>query len=154
MNDRCHKPANGFTLIEVMVSLAVFTFAILVIMASLGTSGSYAANDARRSAAVEILHTCFRDIDLAKSPGTETSPTLGIEPIPWEGKPAKVRLWFDIDGRKVGSEKDAFFKCDLTPRRDPAARLGHLHGRIAWPAKRQKGASDGDVELFTTLLLP
>lgn len=154
MNDRRQESANGFTLIEVMVSLAVFTFAILVIMTSLGASGSYAGNDARRTVAVEILHTCFRDIELAKGPGSETSPILGIKATLWDGTSAKIRLWFDIDGRKVDSEKDAFFKCDLTPRRDPAAPLGHLHGRIVWPAKRQKGASDGDVELFTTLLLP
>ena len=145
---------SGFTLIEVLVSLGIFTFAIVVIVTSLGTSGTYAANDARRTVALEILHTCFRDIDLAKSPGSETSPTLGIARIPWESSPAKVRIWFDIDGRKVSTEKEAFFKCDLTPTRDPASPLGHLHGRIVWPANRLKGAPDGDVELFTTLLLP
>jgi type II secretory pathway pseudopilin PulG len=154
MKDRRQLPAQGFTLIEVLVSLGVFTFAIVVIVASLGTSGTYAANDSRRTVAVEILHTAFRDIDLAKHRGSGTSPTLGIEPISWESSPAKVRLWFDIDGRIVDSEKDAFFKCDLTPKRDPAGPLGHLHGRIVWPAKRLKGAPDGDVELFTTLLLP
>ena len=147
-------PSNGFTLIEVLVSIAIFSFAIVVIVTSLGTSGNYAANDARRTVAVEILHTCFRDIDLAKCSGSGTSPALGIAPIPWESSPAKVRLWFDADGRKVGTEKDAFFKCDLTPKRDPTGPLGHLHGRIVWPAKRSKGAPDGDAELFTTLLLP
>jgi type II secretory pathway pseudopilin PulG len=154
MKYRRQPHARGFTLIEVLVSLGVFTFAIVVIVASLGTSGNHAANDARRTVAVEILHHCFRDLSLAKDGAVGTSPTLGIEPISWESSPGKVRLWFDIDGRIVGSEKEAFFKCDLTPRRDPAARLGHLHGRIVWPAKRQKGAPDGDVELFTTLLLP
>ncbi len=154
MKDLRKMPAKGFTLIEVLVSLGVFTFAIVVIVASLGTSGSYAANDARRTVAVEILHSCFRDIELAKSSGSGTSPTLGIQPISWESSPAKVRLWFDIDGRVVGSEKEAFFKCDLTPKRDAAGPLGHLHGRIVWPAKRLKGAPDGDAELFTTMLLP
>ena len=146
--------ANGFTLIEVMVSLAVFAFAIVVIVGSMGVSGNQAGNDARRTIAVEILHTCFRDIDLTRNGGSENSPVLGIKPISWSGTPAKIRLLFDIDGKLVNSSNDAFFACDLTSSKDPATSLGHLHGRIFWPAKRQKGAPDGDVELFTTLLLP
>lgn len=154
MKNRCQQTAYGFTLIEVMLSMSVFTFAVLVIIATFGTSGNYAGNDAKRTIAVEILHTCFRDIDLSKNQVAEISPTLGIEPITWQGVPTKVNLWFDIDGNKVDSEKQAFFKCDVTPTRDPSSQLGHLHGRIVWPAKRQKGSPDGNVELFTSLLLP
>lgn len=147
-------PAKGFTLVEVMVSLGVFAFAIVVIMGSLGTAGSSAANDARRTLAVEILHHCFRDLDLAKVPANGPSPTLGLTPIAWQAKPAKVRLWFDADGKRVTDEKQAFFRCDLTPRRDAVMLLGHLHGRIVWPAMRRQGPPDGDAELFTSLLLP
>ena len=147
-------PAHGFTLIEVMISLGIFAFAIVVVIGSLGTSGNSAANDARRTLTVEILHHCFHDLDLAKSSTSDPSPTLALAPIPWDAKPARLRLWFDASGQRVADAKQAFFRCDLTPTRDPALPLGHLHGRIVWPAKRLQGAPDGDAELFTSLLLP
>ena len=149
-----HSPAQGFTLVEVIVSLGIFAFAIVVVISSLGTSGSYAANDARRTLAVEILHTCFRDLDQTKTPGTTTTPVLGLTPIKWADSPAKVKLWFDANGKRVTGDKDAFFTCDLTPALDPTGLLGHLHGRIVWPARRTTKVNDGDVELFTSLLLP
>lgn len=154
MNPRRPLPVKGFTLVEVLVSLGVFAFAIVVIVSSLGSSGTYAANDARRTLAVELLHTCFRDLDFSKASVNVPSPTLGIAPIAWDATPPKIRLWFDGDGKRVDSDKDAFFTCDLTPKRDPAARLGHLYGRIAWPAKRRSGPPDGEAELFTSLSLP
>ena len=147
-------PTKGFTLVEVLVSLGIFTFAIVVIVSSLGTSGVVAANDARRTLTAELLRTCFRDLSFAQAPDSAPSPTLGLAPLVWGTTPAKVRLWFDAGGKRVDDEKKAFFKCDLTATRDATAPLGHLHGRIVWPAQRQKGAPDGDVELFTSLLLP
>ena len=147
-------PAHGFTLIEVMISLGVFAFAIVVIIASLGTSGNSAANDARRTLAVEILHHCFNDLGFPKTPHSDPSPTLALAPIPWDAKPAPVRLWFDASGQRVPDAKQAFFRCDLTATRDATLPLGHLHGRIVWPAKRLQGVPDGDAELFTSLLLP
>lgn len=154
MKTRRHLPTQGFTLVEVLVSLGIFAFAMVVIVGSLGTSGAYSANDARRTRSADLLHTCFRDLSFARTEGSAPSPTLGLEPLVWGPTPAKVRLWFDGAGQRVDDEKRAFFKCDLTARRDPAGSLGHLHGRIVWPAQRQKGAPDGDVELFTSLLLP
>jgi type II secretory pathway pseudopilin PulG len=154
MKNPRHIPVNGFTLIEVLVSLGIFVFAIVVIVGSLASSGNFAANDARRTLTVELLHTCFRDLDLVKLPGSPPSPTLGLTPIVWDTKPAKVRVWFDVAGNRVSDEKQAFFKCDLTATRDTTGFLGHLHGRIVWPARRKQGAPDGDVELFTSLLLP
>lgn len=154
MKNPRHLPANGFTLIELLVSLGIFVFAIVVIVGSLVSSGSFATNDARRSLSVELLHNCFRDLDLVKLPSSPSSPTLGLKPIVWDSKPVKVKVWFDLAGNRVEDEKKAFFKCDLTATRDTTGMLGHLHGRIVWPAQRKKGAPDGDVELFTSLLLP
>jgi prepilin-type N-terminal cleavage/methylation domain-containing protein len=154
MKTRRPLPTQGFTLVEVMVSLGIFAFAILVIVGSLGTSGAYAANDARRTLTAELLHTCFRDLAFARTAASAPSPTLGLAPLVWGPAPTKVRLWFDVAGQRVDDEKQAFFKCDLTATREASGPLGHLHGRIVWPAQRQKGAPDGDVELFTSLLLP
>ena len=149
-----HQPASGFTLVEVVVSLGVFAFAIAVIVGSLVTAGNSAGNDARRARAVELLHTCLRDLDFAKNQAGTRSPTLGLEPLAWGATPVKVRLWFDAEGIRVNAEKDAFFKCDLTATQDPAAALGHLHGRIVWPARQTSGRRAGEVELFTSLSLP
>lgn len=142
---------RGFTLVEVVVSVGLLAFAILVILGSLGYSGRLAANDARRTQAVELLHSCFRDLDPARNPGGGSTPVLKLAPLAW---PSKVRLWFDAEGNPVPDAQQAFFKCDLSAVKDASAPLGHLHGRIVWPAKRTTGSPDGDAELFTSLMLP
>ena len=145
--------ARGFTLVEVMVSLGVFAFAIVVILGALVAAGNDAGNDARRALAVDLLHNGFRDLDLVKAQSGGRSPTLGLAPLTWGAEPVRLRLWFDVSGAVVNSENNAFFKADLTATRDATAALGHLHGRIVWPA-RHAGRPAGDVELFTSLVLP
>lgn len=154
MKQRPPHPAKGFTLIEVVVSLGIFAVAIVALVSSLGISSGFSASEARRVRGAEILHGCFRDLSFVQGSATATSPALGIAPIVWGTKPVQVRLWFDHAGKRVTDEKQAYFKCDLTATRDPAGKLGHLHGRIVWPAARQKGPPDGEVELFTSLMLP
>lgn len=151
---RCGWLRRGFTLVEVVVSLGIFAFAIVVIVGALVMAGSDAGNDARRARAVDLLHTCFRDLDLAKAPGGNRSPTLGLAPLAWASTPQQVRLWFDANGTLVDGEKAAFFRADLTATRDPAEALGHLHGRIVWPVRHGIGGTAGDAELFTSVLLP
>lgn len=147
---------QGFTLIEVMVSLGIFTFGIVVIMASLGVSSKDAGNDARRSLAVEILHNCFKDLEFAMVSGVPVSPTFGLNAVSWTSS-APTTLWFDANGTRVDGMNDAFFKCELIPTLDTSGNsdnLGHLSGRVEWPAKRGKGAPDGEAELFSSLILP
>jgi type II secretory pathway pseudopilin PulG len=155
MKAKRRATGSGFTLMEVTVSVGLLVFAILVIMGSLGTAARQAANDARRTLAVELLHRCFRDIDMAQQQGgAARSPLFGLEPVAWGAAPVKVRLWFDADGDRVEQEQDAFFQCDVTASRDAGGLLGHLHGRVVWPARRAKGSPDGEAELFTSMLLP
>ena len=148
-----HSPA-GFTLIEVVLSVGLLAFSIMVIMTALGTAGSYAANDARRTLAVELLHRSFRDLELAQTPGSGRSPTLGLEPITWGPTAANIRLWFDADGTLVETQGKAFFRCELIANRDDKGTLGHLHGRVVWPVRKSGDRADGQVELFTSMLLP
>ena len=151
----CRAPLwRGFTLVEVVVSLGMFAFAIVVVVGALVTAGRATGNDARRALAVNILHTCFRELDWVKAPGSPPSPTLGLVPLAWASTPVRLRLWFDADGSLVDSEKNALFKADLTATRDSGAALGHLHGRIVWPVRHGMGGLAGDEELFTSLLLP
>lgn len=146
--------AAGFTLIEVMLSVGLLGFAIMVILAGLETAGRYAANDARRTLAGELLHRSFRDLEMAATPGSGRSPTLGLAPLQWGSEPTTLQLWFDADGTPVESRSKAFFRCELLASRDGARNLGHLHGRIVWPARKPGERADGQVELFTSLLLP
>lgn len=149
-----HRPAAGFTLIEVVLSIGLLAFAISVLLAVLDAAGRYAANDARRALAVELLHRSFRDLEMTDTPGSGRSPTLGLEPVDWTATPVKVRLWFDADGRLVDSQGEAFFGCELTANKDATAPLGHLHGRVEWPVRRPGARKQGNVELFTSMLLP
>lgn len=153
MNHFPHHRRRGFTLLEVIVSLGIFVFAITVILTSLGTSASSATNDARRTQAAEILNSCFQDIAVSGTAADSKSPMYQLAPISWDN-PAKFQYWFDQDGKKVTDENSALFKCEIVPTKDQSAPLGNLYGRIIWPAKRKNGAPDGQVDLFTSVLLP
>lgn len=154
MRTKNHHGYEGFTLLEVLVSLGIFVFAITVILTSLGTSANSAANDARRSQAVEILNSCFEDLSLAGTATAAKSPIYKLQPIAWASDPAPVRLWFDAEGKQVADAKSALFECNIIATKDPAAPLGNIDGRIVWPAKRKNGSPDGAAELFTSVLLP
>lgn len=145
---------KGFTLIEIMVAMGIFAFAITVILTMLGASGSTIANDARRAKASELLGTCFRDVDFSKNSASGPSPVLNLTPIDWNATPVEVEVFFDAEGNKVASVEGAFYHCQLNARRDPTSPLGHLQGLVIWPAQRTTGVPDGQVELFTSLLLP
>lgn len=154
MRRKTHHNHGGFTLLEVLVSLGIFVFAITVILTSLGTSASAAANDARRSQAVEILNSCFEDLAMSGTAADAKSPIYKLEPISWSATSAPLRLWFDADGKRVDDEKSALFQCEIVATKDTAEPLGNIHGRIVWPAKRKNGSPDGAAELFTSVLLP
>ncbi len=145
---------QGFTLLEVIMSLGIFAFAITVIIASIGSSAGSAASDARRTQAAEILDSCLQDLSLSPAAINSKTPMFQLEPIAWTAEPAKLELWFDTSGNQVAGTQDAFYKCEIISTKDSSAPLGNLNGRIAWPAKRGQGAPDGQVELFTSILLP
>jgi type II secretory pathway pseudopilin PulG len=144
----------GFTLIEVVLSIGLLAFAVTVIMAALNTAGHYSANDARRALAVDLLHRGFRDLEMANTRGGAPSPVLGLKPIAWSKGADTQRLWFDADGGRVDTAAQAFFRCDITANPDPTGAVGHLHGRVTWPARNPQGRTNGEVELFTSLPLP
>lgn len=154
MKQKSFARSGGFTLIEVLVSLGVFLFAITVIVTAIGSAAGDAGNDARSSLAAGVLHDCFRDLEYVVNTDATASPTLKLAPVSWSTSPSEQVWWFDVRGRRVPSEGEAFFRCEMVSVRETAARLGHLRGRMVWPAKRRTGAPDGEVELFTSLLLP
>lgn len=150
---RQSSPA-GFTLIEAVLSIGLLAFAVTVIMAALNMAGNYSANDARRVLAVDLLHRGFRDLAMVNRPGAGLSPVLGLKPITWGKGTETLRLWFDAEGKRVETQAQAFFRCDITAYPDPTGAVGHLHGRMEWPARNNQGRTSGEVELFTSLLLP
>lgn len=145
---------KGFTLIEIIVAMGIFVFAITVILTMMSSSGSTVANDARRGKGSELLKTCFREVDFSKNPPSGPSPVLDLPPINWNATPTEIEVFFDVDGKKVAGAEAAFYRCKLSATRDPQSSLGHLQGLVTWPARRRSGAPDGQVELFTSLLLP
>ena len=149
-----HSSPAGFTLIEVVMSIGLLAFAIMVIMSALGTAAHYASNDARRTLAVDLLHRSFTDLGLVNKPGTQRSPTLGLGPLTWGSSPSKLQVWFDAGGNVVTTQSKAFYRCDLTATRDERGAVGHLHGRILWPVRQSGRGVDGTAELFTSMSLP
>jgi prepilin-type N-terminal cleavage/methylation domain-containing protein len=150
-----HPPASGFSLIEIVISLAVLAVAITTIFLTLSYASKSTGESIGKSQAIEILEQTFADINAANLNRFPKSPQYSID-APDGGAPQRRELlWFDSEGRRVEARQDAYFRCELTFHRDSRhAELLHLHGRVAWPARAEEGREPHQTELLTSLLLP
>jgi len=150
---RHHAPARGFTLVEVVISLAILTVAISTIFLTLSYASKSTTESAGKSQAIEILVQTFADINAANTNRFLESPQYSITTP--DGDTSDDLLWFDGEGRRVAGQQDAYFRCELTYHQDSRhTDLRHLHGRVAWPARAEEGREPYQTELLTSLLLP
>lgn len=140
---------------EIVISLGVLTFALTTILLALSHASKSSAESINKSQAIEILELTFADITAANLNRFPKSSQYLID-APAGGAPGpRDPLWFDGEGRRVGARQDAYFRCELTFHQDPRhAKLLHLHGRVAWPARAEEGREGHQTELLTSLLLP
>lgn len=155
MKRRSSTPCRpGFTLIEAVLSVAVLAFALAVIIGALGSAARLAAREQSKNTALQLLGDCFNDIRAGTASRSERSTVFQLE-LPATPPIASVQQrWFDIDGRPVDGESNAFFRCELAIRPDPSPGLVHLHGHVRWPARGNPHKPDGETELLTSIALP
>lgn len=150
-----HPPASGFTLMEIVISLAILAFALTTILLALGFASKSSAESISKSQAIEILELTFADINAANLNRFPKSPQYLIDTPDGAAPEHRELLWLDGEGRRVETRQDAYFRCELTFHQDSRhAELLHLHGRVAWPALAKEGRERQQIELLTSLLLP
>jgi len=145
---------RGFTLVEVVISIAVLAVALSVIVASVTYSSGKAADNSRKIQALTLAETAVSDL---RSALQNNRPTTAILSFNAPVKPAAVGeavIFFDAEGTKVANQNQAFFKCRLGYHPDAAiTSLTHVHTRIIWPAVAAPGREQGAVEFLTSFSL-
>jgi prepilin-type N-terminal cleavage/methylation domain-containing protein len=152
---RHHTPARGFSLVEIVISLAILAVAMSTIFLTLSYASKSTAESTGKSQAIEILVQTFADINAANINRFLKSPQYSIAAPDGDTPERRDLLWFDGEGRRVADRQDAYFRCELTYHQDSRhTDLLHLHGRVAWPARAEEGREPHQTELLTSLLLP
>ncbi len=142
------RPNLGFTLLEVVIALGIFVFAITAIMGVIpgGMEQVQAAsNENRAMAEMEAMRD---DVGLAISSGMAKSLRYGITP-PTVSKPFVVDYKISEDGAIAPANGNALYRIAGNIRRDSDTAPYYLSLRATWPAKAPAGREAGAVELFT-----
>ena len=146
---------HGFTLMEVVVCIGVLAVALGIMVPSVAFGSSRSAENARKARASEVIDAVALDVRNGVEAGWKETPLHSI-PLPGEtGEPPEEILYFDIDGVRIPTEEQAFFRYELQLRLDDgAARLLHVYSRVVWPARYEPGREQGAVDRFTSLSRP
>jgi type II secretory pathway pseudopilin PulG len=142
--------ASGFTLVEVVVALGLFVFAITVLMAVIPSGMQQVQTTSNESLAITTMEAIRDDIDLTLDSKTAKSLRYEITP-PSVGNTAPMNLDFMIaeNGEIASGSAVALLRIKGTLRRPATAADGpiHLHLRATWPAKAPVGRETGNIEL-------
>lgn len=146
---------RGFTLIEVVLSVAVLAIGFTSVLLCLSYASSLSSESAGKGQAISILRNAFSDIRTAQNGGFQKSPQFDVKAPNADDDERRELLWFDEDGQQVAEQRDASYRCVITFHADPIhPELLHLHGRVAWPAQAKEGREAHQMELLTSLRTP
>lgn len=147
------RARRGFTLMEVVVSIAVLAVALGVIVTSIIYSGNRGAGNSRRSQALSLAEVAAADVEAAMRQELERSERLEIT-VPTVGTKGVATAYFDANG--VNTDKgQAFYQCRVSYHPDQSINgLTHMHLRVVWPARARPGREDGAVELLSSVKQP
>lgn len=158
-SSRDTKAAGGFTLMEVVVSIGVLAFALTVIVTSIASSNTTAANNSRKALAMSLAESVSADISSGLKNKLSTSALFQLTPLPGPSviAPTTPILYFDVNGAWIPTATAGrFFKCQLSYPLDPfysATSMTHVYyvqSRVTWPSSAAAGREDGAVELLST----
>lgn len=147
------KQPSGFTLVEVIVALGIFIFAITSLMGVIpfGMNQVMAAsNEARALSNMEAIRD---DVSLAISSGMENSLRYGIA-MPAAGASTSIDLMINEDGEIQTGKGRSLFRIAGSVIRpaDTAGQPIRFHLRSTWPTQAPVGRESGSVELVSAFL--
>jgi type II secretory pathway pseudopilin PulG len=145
--------ASGFTLVEVIVALGLFVFAVTALMGVLPFGMKQVQTTSNESFSMTTMESIRDDISLALSSKAASSFRYGID-IPGVGTPTPnpnpnpISLRINENGENVGTGVPAVLRITGTLNR-PATGPIHLNLRSTWPATAPAGREAGSTELVT-----
>ena len=157
------RTKNGFSLIEVVLALAVFSFAVIAVVGLVPSGLVSLQSSSADSLALNVLQDISQDIALTtQAPVTSrTSPRYKIPvPIPSTATPpSPLTYYFNDGGVLAASNTTARYKVTVTII-PPGAIAGggayqatQVYLRATWPAAAKPGTEAGGVDLYSSFLM-
>lgn len=150
---------NAFSLVEVVLALGLFTFALVAILGLFPTGLRSYQTSAQENRALALLEQIAADIRLTDA-SSGTSPLYGID-VPLETATSGSSLhdlYFDANWQKTTSPGNALYRVSLWFEPPAAQPSGDAHGaqriclRAVWPAAAPAGKEAAGVDLVTAFV--
>ena len=140
--------ASGFTLVEVIVALGIFVFAIIALMGVMPFGMKQVQTTSNESLAMTAMEGIRDDLALALTAQMTKSLRYGLTP-PSAGVTTPLDYKIKENGEPATTQESAVFRIIGTFRRPPTSSPGplRLHMRATWPANAPAGRESGVIEL-------
>jgi type II secretory pathway pseudopilin PulG len=144
--------APGFTLVEVVVALGIFVFAVTALIGAIPMGMKQVQAASNESLSITSMECIRDDLALALTSRMTTSLRYGLTP-PGAGKTTPVDFKIMENGEFAAANETGVFHIMGSVRRPPAATPGpvQLHLRATWPANAPAGRETGALELVAAL---
>jgi type II secretory pathway pseudopilin PulG len=138
----------GFTLVEVVVALGIFVFAVTVLIGAIPMGMKQVQAASNESLSITSMESIRDDLALALASRMATSLRYGLTP-PGTGETTPVDFKIMENGELAAANETGVFRVMGSVRRPPAATPGpvQLHLRATWPANAPAGRETGAIEL-------
>ena len=142
--------ASGFTLVEVIVALGIFVFAVTVLMGVMPFGMKQVQTTSNENLAMTTMEAIRDDLALASTAKMTKSLRYGLTP-PTAGTTTPVNFKIKDNGEVSTAGESTVCRIIGTLRSPPAAAPGplQLHLRATWPSNAPAGREAGAVELVS-----
>lgn len=141
-------PASGFTLVEVVVALGIFIFAVTALMGVLPFGMKQVQAASNESFSMATMEGIRDDLTLALNSKMTKSLRYGLAP-PTAGTTTPVDFKIKDNGEVSTTSETTVCRIIGTLRRPQASTTDplYLHLRASWPANAPAGRETGAIEL-------
>jgi type II secretory pathway pseudopilin PulG len=152
INPNSHWKARspGFTLIEVIVSLGIFVFAIVALVGVIPVSMKEVQTTSTENYSMSVMEGIRDDLSLALAAKMAKSPQYKLA-LPDTGTTTPVDLKFKENGEIAAANEAAVFRIIGSCRRPAGTAVDsgpvQLSLRATWPAKALPGREVGAIDL-------
>lgn len=138
----------GFTLVEVIIALSIFVFAVTVLMGAIPVGMKQVQASSNESLSITSMESIRDDLSLALASKMTTSLRYGLTP-PDAGTTTPVDFKIMENGEPATASETGVFHVLGSLRRPAAASPGpvQLYLRATWPANAPAGRETGALEL-------
>lgn len=153
----CRKK-QGFSLVEVVLALGLFTFALVAILGLLPAGLRSYQVSAQESRALALLEQIAEDIRLADASGISPLYNITVPLASATSSSSFHNLYFDSSWKKTTDAESAMYRVSFWFEPPAAQPGGDVYGaqrvtlRAAWPAASPAGKESGGMDLITAFV--